>query len=501
MSDARAPMSRPALPPRRSVPAPPPRPESTIEVPAPTGIAARIASLQLNQIGRNPLDREPKPVAKSPPPPPPRRNAPSLPPRSTAPRRTLAEIAECDPQLAERLSRRPPPPPLPKRTTSSPTVPARRLPPMPSRLPTPPPEPEYEEPEPEPEYEEEEEQSDEGYQSQESESCMKCFDFSQVDAHASQFPRQNVASVRQLALDLTAPFASETEKARALFYWLHCNIIYDVEAFFSGNLSASTAESTLRSGLAVCDGYAGLFVSLAEYAGLQAHKVTGHGKGVGYAALAPGAPVPPESSNHAWNCVLMDGEWRLLDSCWGAGALMGDAYAQRFAPVWFTSTPSEFGKRHFPTDPSYQLIGEADGGPISWEEYICAPEEPLVYGDFDSQNFLRDLLQPATAEIQSGGWVSFHLFKQCEHMSRDEADNYVYFINAPDDSKTTLRVNAEGGWSANIYMPRGLAGDVSLNFVTSFDNRDAKGLSPEKFTSSIGRKAMAWQGMCKWRLV
>jgi hypothetical protein len=122
------------------------------------------------------------------------------------------------------------------------------------------------------------------------------------------------------------------------------------------------------------------------------------------------------------------GEWRLLDSCWGAGALMGASYTQRFAPVWFTSTPAEFGRRHFPTDPSYQLISDEDGGPVSWPDYILAPEEPTVYGDFDTQNFMRDLLQPATADIQSGGWVSFHIFKQCEHMSREIEDNYVYAL-------------------------------------------------------------------------
>jgi len=107
---------------------------------------------------------------------------------------------------------------------------------------------------------------------------------------------------------------------------------------------------------------------------------------------------------------------------------------------------------------------------------------------------LRDLLQPATADIQSGGWVSFHIFKQCEHMSREEEDNYVYFINAPDDTKTTLAVNAEGGYSANIYMRRGLAGDVSLNFVTKIDNRDAKGVSPQTFTNSIGKKVDGMAG-------
>jgi hypothetical protein len=300
---------------------------------------------------------------------------------------------------------------------------------LPPRLPTPPPEPEYEEEEPEYEEEQEYEQhSDEGYQSQ-GDSCIKCYDFSAVDAHAALFPRQQVSSIPQLAYDLTAPFESETEKARAIFYWLHCNIVYDCDSFFSGNISASTAESTLQSGLAVCDGYAGMFVSLAEHAGLQAHKVVGHGKGFGYAALGPDEPCPPESSNHAWNCVLMDGgEWRLLDSCWGAGALMGASYTQRFAPVWFTSTPAEFGRRHFPTDPSYQLISDEDGGPVSWPDYILAPEEPTVYGDFDTQNFMRDLLQPATADIQSGGWVSFHIFKQCEHMSREIEDNYVYAL-------------------------------------------------------------------------
>ncbi|KAJ6625606.1 hypothetical protein B0H10DRAFT_1782610, partial [Mycena sp. CBHHK59/15] len=330
--------------------------------------------------------------------------------------------------------------------------------------------------------------------------CIKCHDFSPIDAHATQFPRHTVNSVEELAYNLTTPFDSETEKARAIFYWLHCNITYDVDSFFSGNIQAATAMDTLRSGLAVCDGYAGLFKSLAEVAGLQAHKVTGHGKGFGYTALAPGEPTPPESSNHAWNCVLMDGEWRVLDSCWGAGALMGQVYTQRFAPVWFTSTPTEFGKRHYPTDPSYQLIPDEDGGPVSWEDYILAPEGPTIYGDFHTLEFLPDLLQPATKDIQSGQWVSFHIFKLCEHMSKDDADNYVYFINAPDNTKTPLVVNAEGGWSANIYLPRG-AGDVSLNYVTKVDGKDGKGLTVQGFNSSIGRKSMAWGGMCKWSLI
>ncbi|KAK7057156.1 40s ribosomal protein s23 [Favolaschia claudopus] len=522
---------RPPLPPRRSVPAPPPPPyvddgDESHPEPQVKGIAARIASLHLNEVGRTPSQRPTRASSGThttagttendaqenfekgpPPPPPPRRNAP--PPLPARTRRSIKEIAETDPQLAKRLSRPPPPPPLPKRAASesqspppplparapsTPTVPARRLPPMPTRLPTPPPEPEYDEEPEQPIY-------DEPYENAEESSCIKCHDFSTVDAHAAQFPRHTVSSIPQLAYDLTAPFESETEKARSIFYWLHCNIAYDCDSFFSGNLRASTAESTLQSGLAVCDGYAGMFVSLAEHAGLQAHKVSGHGKGFGYTPLDPAEPCPPETSNHAWNCVLMDGTWRLLDSCWGAGALMGSSYTKRFAPFWFTSTPVEFGRRHYPTDPSYQLISEEDGGPVSWPDYILSGETPTIYDNLDSENFSRDLLQPATAEIYSGGWVSFTLFKQCEHMSREISDNYVYFVNAPDDTKTTLEVNDEGGWSANIYLARGMSGDVSLNMVTKFDNRDAKGLSTQTFKNSIGRKSMAWAGMARWRLV
>ncbi|KAF7315626.1 TGc domain-containing protein [Mycena indigotica] len=406
------------------------------------------------------------------PPPPPPRKAPSLPPRR----------GSRDPELERLLSRKPPPPPIAK--SALPAPPARRLPPMPARLPTP-------EPEPEPELEEEEE----------SLACIKCHDWSFVDSHASGFPRQSVTSLPLLVEQLTSPWDSETEKARAIFYWLHCNIVYDVDSFFSGNISASSPEQTLRSGLAVCDGYAGLFSELASLCGLQAHKVTGFGKGYGYQPLSPGSHAPPESSNHAWNCVLLDGEWRLIDACWGAGALMNGTYNQRFAPVWFYSSPTEFGRRHFPTDRSYQLRSEEDGGPVSWEEFILDTDGPVLYGDFYNLEFSPDLVQPNVAEIQGPGYVNFQLFKQCEHMSREQKDNYVYFINLPDNSKTTLVAGAEGAWGASVYIPQGMKGDVSLNYITSFDNRDALGLSPQTFQSSIGRKAMAWQGLCKWTLV
>jgi transglutaminase/protease-like cytokinesis protein 3 len=111
--------------------------------------------------------------------------------------------------------------------------------------------------------------------------CLKCRDFSGPDSHAARFPRQSIPSqdINWLAHQLCDPFPSATDKARVIFTWLHHNIEYNTVAFYSGNIKPSTPNSTLSSGLAVCEGYAALFTSLATAIGLESVVVGGHGKG------------------------------------------------------------------------------------------------------------------------------------------------------------------------------------------------------------------------------
>lgn len=150
--------------------------------------------------------------------------------------------------------------------------------------------------------------------------CMVCRDFSAPDYHSTLFPRQQVTSLQLLAQQLTAPFPSLTDKARAIFTWLHHNVDYNVRDFFGGCVKGSTPQSTCHTGLAVCEGYAALFTNLATYAGLESIVISGHGKGFGYEPLPAGAPLPPFKAGHAWNAVKIDnGEWKLIDACWGAG--------------------------------------------------------------------------------------------------------------------------------------------------------------------------------------
>ena len=185
--------------------------------------------------------------------------------------------------------------------------------------------------------------------------CLHCRDFSGPDNHAARFPRESLPSqdIAWLAQQLTAPFPSHTDKARAIFTWLHHNVAYDTVSFFNNNVKPSTPQSTLTSGLAVCEGYAGLFAALAMKVGLEAYVVSGHGKGFGYSALNPGDPLPPYSAGHAWSVVKIDGgQWKLVDCCWGAGVVQGKGqpYKKRFAPERFTQSNEDFGLDHFPGD-------------------------------------------------------------------------------------------------------------------------------------------------------
>lgn len=125
--------------------------------------------------------------------------------------------------------------------------------------------------------------------SQSSPKCLICRDYSAPDHVASQHPRSSLPSgsdmTGHLANVLCSSFPSHTDKARAIFTWLHHNIAYDTQAYFSKNVKRVAPQDTISTGLAVCGGYAGLFCAIALKAGLEAIMVSGHGKGYSFTAL------------------------------------------------------------------------------------------------------------------------------------------------------------------------------------------------------------------------
>ena len=264
--------------------------------------------------------------------------------------------------------------------------------------------------------------------------CLLCRDFSAADEHATQFPRSSVpgGDLGWLAHQLTAPFASLTDRARVIFTWMHHNIAYDTDAFFSGNKKSATPASTFQTGLAVCAGYAGLYNAIATHAGLESICINGHSKGYGYKPPSAHSPVPAFKSTHAWNAVRIDdGQWKLIDSTWGAGHTCSSTkrYVKEFNPPMFTMDNDEFGLRHFPTDPAHSFYPADDGRPApSWESYILAdahdkPEKLTVYGKARAANGIDPRsFTPAEKRIRLSRYtgpdaetVRFEFRKICPH--------------------------------------------------------------------------------------
>ncbi|KAL9596398.1 MAG: hypothetical protein Q9219_005833 [cf. Caloplaca sp. 3 TL-2023] len=351
--------------------------------------------------------------------------------------------------------------------------------------------------------------------------CLTCRDFSGPDGHAAKFPRQTVPSLDWLAVQLVTPFSSITDQARAIFTWLHHNIAYDIVSFCNNTVKPSTPANTLSSGLAVCEGYAGLFTAIASKAGLESLVVSGHGKGAGFAPLEPGQPIPAEYSTHAWNAVKIDnGEWKLIDTCWGAGhvCIREQKYTKKFAPRFFTMGNNEFGLRHFPTNKSlfYRTDGRAQ---VPWEEYILGPlgasaaQAVTVYpGAAEEEGIAETKVRPSKYHIPTSPnmIVQFRFEKVCEHW--DPVRNgpgkpypYILAVQNPDarNGREFLVFETDGrSWwldvESRLLGQRG--GSVDLYTVTTVDGRSARGMGVEECRRAIGRKGMSFGGVAKWGL-
>lgn len=350
--------------------------------------------------------------------------------------------------------------------------------------------------------------------------CLKCRDFSSPDAHAARFPRESLPTydIAWLSHQLTAPFPSPTDKARVIFTWLHHNVAYDVHSFFNSCVKPSTPVDTIASGLAVCAGYAGLFAALATSAGLEAKEVSGHGKGFGFQDLAPGSSLPPYQGNHAWNAVRIDnGQWKLVDSCWGAGVIQGPGqpYKKLFNPSMFTDTNDEFGRRHFPSDQSMSYRDDGRPG-ITWEEYLQPESHPFTYIGAGDNGISEHTFQPATSRISvhQPGPLRIQFGVVCPHWSYEYHGKQKppFFLLETQDDRIPFNhfqpSGPRGGgdmWYLDIADPRVLGApgqSISVVALVSFgDRQDARGLSQQEYRAGVGRVGMSWTGVANWGLV
>jgi hypothetical protein len=179
--------------------------------------------------------------------------------------------------------------------------------------------------------------------------------FEKVDSYVRNLDKFSKKDLNTTAISarVTAPFATETEKVRAIFIWVTDNIKYDFKTIElkpqERDPNDQNPEVVLKRGKGVCEGYANLFQELCTKAGIQALLATGNTK-------RPNGSVP--WTGHAWNLVKADGKWHHVDATWGAGYINEkEKYVEEFDENYFFTPSNVFIRDHHPDDPAFQMLG------------------------------------------------------------------------------------------------------------------------------------------------
>ncbi|XP_060600287.1 kyphoscoliosis peptidase-like isoform X2 [Ruditapes philippinarum] len=198
-------------------------------------------------------------------------------------------------------------------------------------------------------------------------------DYQLIDQHARKAPSRLKNSAEELVAYLSSDSKDPRMLARGFFVWSSENIKYDVDGYFGRAESApNDAESVMKNGRSVCEGYASVFELLCSKAGIPVKKLSGFAKGYGY---SPSKQLTLNTrTDHAWNAVQLEGKRYLVDSTWGSGHLDSKTndYKKEFDDFYFLTEPKQFVSAHFPymdnnleESQKWQLLSK----PISLEEF------------------------------------------------------------------------------------------------------------------------------------
>lgn len=256
---------------------------------------------------------------------------------------------------------------------------------------------------------------------------------SEVDKIVAKYPNKFV-STEKLAERIETDFSSDYDKARAIYSWMAFNIKYDYSTFLNPPKSQGFSYSTeaekqrkikalndkmlqkaFASRIAVCEGFTALYQHLAELVGLKSEIIRGDSK----TRLAD-IGRKTTSSNHAWNIVLIDRKWRLVDVTWGQGYYDSNKgkMVNDFTPVYFDTDPDYFFAKHFPDSGSYL------GNKLSKEDFLNGP---LIYNKTIEEDYKVKSPDSGIIDAKFGDKITFEI----KNVSKSDQVFYLNKKNQP----------------------------------------------------------------------
>ncbi len=293
----------------------------------------------------------------------------------------------------------------------------------------------------------------------------------------------NVNSIQSLTEQLINGLSSDLDKAKAIYTWIGENISYDTQAYFSGNYQDSNAYNTFITRKSVCQGYAELFNEMATFAGLEAKVISGYAKGYGYKLNDK-----ITGTNHAWNVVKINNDWKLIDTTWGSGSINSqNKFERRFNYHYFLTDPKRFIYDHLPEDPNMQLLNP----PVSKAEFSNLPK---IYKNFYilgldfidqiySQNQSED--EEFHFELKAPEDVIFtsNLIEGNTKLSR----NYIWTERKDDKVLFTIRFPRSGNFKVELFAKSKDKTDALYDGILNFNVKASHGNPDNYFPQTFGQ--------------
>lgn len=181
--------------------------------------------------------------------------------------------------------------------------------------------------------------------------------FAETDATVAKIDATKFTDYGQLVAFIARKYKDDLNITRGIYTWIATNINYDQQAYHDAHLVGSqNAADVWKDRLAVCEGYANLFKAMCSAAGIESRMIKGYARDM--------ADHQFNFPNHAWNSVMIEGKWYLIDVTWAsvnnASSTMihsdlREKYAQHKLDYFFMADPADLILSHLPEDPYWQL--------------------------------------------------------------------------------------------------------------------------------------------------
>lgn len=193
-------------------------------------------------------------------------------------------------------------------------------------------------------------------------------DYGKIDKKALSMPDASASNPDAIAAFFMQQFETDAERVRATFVWIASNIRYDIGRLGKQEHYKKEKElvaNVLRKRRGLCGEYAALFKAVATAMNIPSETIVGYTRTDGRLDTVP----------HAWNSVMLNGKWHLIDATWGAGHIKGSRFYPNLDNTWFLTDPEVMVRSHMPFEQMWQLLGQ----PLSYRDF--AKGIHLVYKD------------------------------------------------------------------------------------------------------------------------